>query len=543
MRLVVLSALLIVVASYAAYGYIESSNLTLDELKQQVGLEPKLVDDRADLLPQADEEYITEYHRMLLRRFDIDYRILTDNNLPNINRFAWERFNDEKVGSESEQGRGLLLVIDPEQNQLRIEVSAGLESVYPDAFVAYLENRQMVPFFNRGRVADGIFATSELIRIRAMEAQEGLEFDPSSIRMSQGAGANATAGIDAGRDTTFTQGKPDVPAADTPEETYRRFFESLANRNGRWDLDIFTPATKQHMKGMISSAAQMDHGVKTYRNCMIEHATYNEERTLAVLAHSLSNRACDPFFLEKGEDGKWRLDLKTVGTALGHTFGNIWYIDYRRYALSGIERYEFGLRHLVFRRPKGEQFEHQGIPYYRSYGMQANYVDEGIRIVRLASDGFMARQGFRQGDLIVQWESELFPHQNYVSRRMSSVRPGLDIHTRVRRGDTYFSKTFKAPPHPPKGEYRFNVTFHSASSAVPQVHYIEPGGLADKLGLQPGDYIVGWQGNEKADGRFIQQTYRQLQPGDELTARVYRDGQVLDLSTQAGEKRKMGQVQ
>jgi uncharacterized membrane protein YgcG len=67
--------------------------------------------------------------------------------------------------SHSGTCRGLLLVIDADQ--VRLEVGYTLEGVLPDAFAAYVEHRQMVPFFERGRVADGILSTTELIVTRA----------------------------------------------------------------------------------------------------------------------------------------------------------------------------------------------------------------------------------------------------------------------------------------------------------------------------------------------------------------------------------------
>lgn len=544
MRIIVLLSLLAGVVAYAGYSYVDKGYIDVEKLEQKFGLAPRLIDDKAELLADDDEKHIIEYHQVLLRMFDIDYRIYTARNLSDINQYAWETFNDEEVGSMSKQGRGLLLVIDPGKNKLRIEVSGNLESIYTDAFVSYLENRQMVPFFKLGRVDEGIFATSELIRTRAIQAQEGIEFDPSSVQGSLGGGVSTDAGIGEGRDTTFTENKPDILAADTPEETHRRFMQSFADRNGRWDLDIYTDETKQHMGDKVISAAQMDNAFKTYSRCVIEHVTFNKDNTLAVLAYSLSNRGCDPFMFEKGADGKWRLDLRTVGTALGHTYGNIWYLDFRRYEMSGVAKYNFGFRHLDFRRYGEHKFDHQGIPYYRKYGMHANYVTDGSVIRELnGEDSFMAKQGFQVGDVILQWESELFPHQYHIGWRMEGVRPGLDIYTRIRRGNTYFEKTFKAPPYPEKGKLRFGVSYRSYGPNFPLVHYVEPGALADKLGLKEGDQIASWHGVEGADRVYISKLFEQLHAGDELTAKVYRDGNLVSLSATVGEKRKMGKVQ
>jgi uncharacterized protein len=89
----------------------------------------------------------------------------------------------------------LLLVIDTELDRVRLEVSTSLEGVYTDAFVAYVQNRQMVPFFQSGRVADGIIATTELIVVRAQEAEAGNDFSPAMPARSMGGGATAPAGI------------------------------------------------------------------------------------------------------------------------------------------------------------------------------------------------------------------------------------------------------------------------------------------------------------------------------------------------------------
>ncbi len=247
---------------------------------------------------------------------------------------------------------------------------------------------------------------------------------------------------------------------------------------------------------------------------------------------------------EKGVDGKWRIDLKTVGTSLGHTFGNIWYVDFRRFEKSGFAKYDFGFRHFDIRRHGIDRFDHQGIPFYRKYGMQFSYITEGCVIKEIhGEDSFMAQQGFQVGDVILQWETTHVPYREQLARRMNGVAPGLDIYVRARRGKTCFEKIFKAPPHPAKGELRFGVTFNSPGRDMLIVHYVEPDAMADRLGLKEGDLIASWQGVENADGRFVYDLADKLQPGDKLTAKVYRDGNLISLTTTVGEKRKMGKVE
>ena len=135
-----------------------------------------LVDDKAGLLSGEELERVSEFHAYLLKDYDVDYRVLSEPVAADINQLAVERFSELSAGMQSVTGRGLLLVIAPEERLVRLEVSQSLEPVYTDAFVRYIEERQMVPFFASGRLADGILATTELIvaRLQDAEAQAAL---------------------------------------------------------------------------------------------------------------------------------------------------------------------------------------------------------------------------------------------------------------------------------------------------------------------------------------------------------------------------------
>lgn len=362
---------------------------------------------------------------------------------------------------------------------------------------------------------------------------------------SVGGGAATQAGIDAGHDDAFEAGREDVPAAGTPNESLKGYFTALAKRNGSGDLDVFTPESREFMMGLTRTAAQMDNVVKRYRNCEVEHITYNDDKTRAVLFHSLKNRECDPFLFEKGADGKWRLDLKALGSGLRHTYGNIWYVDFDSQESSGFWKYNFGFNHVYFRRPEGEKFDHQGIPYYRRFGLHINHVYEGSVIEKVHGDDvFLAKAGLREGDVILEWEGVKYPHSVYLSRRMKEVRPGLDIRMVVRREDTVFSQIVKAPPHPSPGELRFGVTYRSPGPPIPYVHYVEPGSQADKLGLQAGDHITRWQDVDSPSTLYVYRSLKELQKqaNQQVSVEVLRDEAKVSLTGQVGPRRVMGKV-
>ncbi|MEZ4484814.1 MAG: hypothetical protein R2864_09500 [Syntrophotaleaceae bacterium] len=75
--------------------------------------------------------------------------------------------------------------------------------MYPDGFVGYVEERQMTPFFQAGRVGAGIEATVELLVARAFEtgeadgAVEGGEVT-SLPHLSGGGGARVTVELGSG---------------------------------------------------------------------------------------------------------------------------------------------------------------------------------------------------------------------------------------------------------------------------------------------------------------------------------------------------------
>ncbi|HSG95725.1 MAG TPA: TPM domain-containing protein, partial [Afifellaceae bacterium] len=178
-----------------------------------------LVADKAELMSDEQRQRMTAHHGFLLSDHGIDYRVITDRGTGDIVAYGVEQFKAMDVGALSETGRGLLLVIDAEQDRVRLEVGLALEGVFTDAFVAYVEQRQMLPFFRAGRVADGILATTELIVTRAHDARRNQAFDaPAGTTGSGGGGATTKARIGAGAELTKAPSGPMAAAGSTPEE-------------------------------------------------------------------------------------------------------------------------------------------------------------------------------------------------------------------------------------------------------------------------------------------------------------------------------------
>lgn len=282
------------------------------------------VDDRAMLLSEAQRTHIGEYHAALRNAYDIDYRVLALNDGGDINWLAHRYFEDAEVGKLSANGRGLLLVIDTDPDRVRLEVSTSLEGIYTDAFVAYIQHRQLVPFFQTGRVADGIVATTELIAARAQDAEAGMAFVPPMPARSMGGGAAATAAIGTVEDPAepYKRQTHEIDVAGSePLEVVEAYHQAMATRDARPDLPFYSADTRRMLRNWVVTPAQMDNIVRAYRNCSPDGVRI--EADLAVVRYDVGQRQCAPHFL-RHEDGGWKLDLGAASSFIRFNHKNQW---------------------------------------------------------------------------------------------------------------------------------------------------------------------------------------------------------------------------
>lgn len=284
---------------------------------------PSVIDDAA-LLSEGERRSITRYHEELLADQDIDYRVVTRLTGADIDEAGYQAFAELGVGERSGSGRGLLLLIDPSADGVRLEVAAALEGVFTDAFVAYVEQRQMVPFFRGGRVADGILATTELIVARAQQAAAGEAFDPATLAsFSLGGGASTAARIGAGPEHARLQDGSEVAPQATPEATVVAYLGAMAERNARSDLAIYSAESRRMLRSWTMTPAQMDSVVRTYRGCRRGEVRYGAGAELAVIRYTPAARQCAPWFLRR-EEGRWTLDLAAPQRVLRFNHRNEW---------------------------------------------------------------------------------------------------------------------------------------------------------------------------------------------------------------------------
>ena len=287
---------------------------------------PALVVDEAQLFTTSQSNLLADYHRFLLTDHDIDYRVMTSAQTSDIASYSLEQFTRLNVGEQSRSGRGLLLVIDTRQDRVRLEVSRALEGVFTDAFVTYIQQRQMVPFFRDNRIADGILATTELIYAESQRAESNAGFDPREQSPgTTGAGAETAARIGVSASEPVRTGG-DVVAGDSPAETVAAYLSAMRERNGDPNLDIFTAESRTMLGSQSATPAQMDTVFRTYRNCTGEDIVISPSANRAVLRYPPRQRSCAPWFLIN-QGGKWRLDLTMLQRAVRFGRSNAWHFD------------------------------------------------------------------------------------------------------------------------------------------------------------------------------------------------------------------------
>ncbi|MDH3434124.1 MAG: TPM domain-containing protein, partial [Gammaproteobacteria bacterium] len=244
-----------------------------------------------------------------------------------IDAHAAMLFEEIAAGNRSTKEQGLLLLIDPGENRVRLEVGYALEGTFPDAFIAYVEQRQMVPFFRAGRVADGILSTTELIVTRAQNAKKnaGLESEVW-LAGSGGAGASTGARIGEGPVHSVFNSRTRLASGTSPATVLSQYLSRMQARDANPDLDIYTAATRKMLRDWVMTPAQMDNIVTTYRRCEAEAERIDSGGRYGVIRYPLGQRQCAPWFFEN-DGGRWALDLTMMQRAIRFGRDNSWHFE------------------------------------------------------------------------------------------------------------------------------------------------------------------------------------------------------------------------
>jgi len=288
------------------------------------------IDDRAGLLKAAERRRVADFQRSLLQGQDIELKVtVLERAAADLDRKAVELFETYRVGGRTRAARGLLLVIDPAGRQVRLEVGYDLEGIYPDGFVGYIEERQMAPFFQAGRVGAGIEATVELLIARAMESgaadEPGEGGDaPQLSHLSGGGGARVAVELGSGvPDKGRVADSAPYAAAESPAEVLRRYLTVLQGHIKDPDLGLYTPQTREFFRNWLVTDAQQDNELRELQR-VIEQGRVMVAGELAVLRFPIDRRRNSPYLLRRGEAG-WMLDFAAMSRLIGFNHRNQWF--------------------------------------------------------------------------------------------------------------------------------------------------------------------------------------------------------------------------
>jgi len=288
---------------------------------------PVFLEDRADILTKEERQQIIEYHQVLLRELDIEFKLIILAELSeDINQAAAESFGN--LGEHTGAAKGLLFLVDPFGDQVRIEVGYDLEGIFPDIFVGYIENKQMVPFFKAGRVGQGVSAATELFVNRLQQAIAGKDFDPDREiadleYFSGGGGARATVAIGAGKLMKQSADAPnDFGAQESPKAVLASYKELLRTHEKNPDLGLYTPESRTFFSQWVVTDAQQEHELANLLISEPERIIISDNR--AVIRYSARERTRSPYFLVQGDSG-WMLDFWSMTNVIRMNHKNMWH--------------------------------------------------------------------------------------------------------------------------------------------------------------------------------------------------------------------------
>ncbi len=285
------------------------------------------IDDRSGLLTSSERQRVVGFQYSLLQDLDIEFKVVVlEKAAADLDRKALQLFEDYRVGRQTRSARGLLLVIDPIGHQLRLEVGYDLEGLYPDGFVGYVENQQMAPFFQAGRVGAGIEATVELLigRAAGIGAADGVAGGTSLAHLSGGGGARIDVQLGSGvsEKQRLVDSEP-FAAADSAEETLRRYMKVLQGHIKDPDLGLYTPQTREFFRNWLVTDAQQDNELRELQRS-IDQSRLVVDGDLAVVCFPITQRLTSPYLLRRDATG-WMLDFAAMSRLIGFNHRNQWF--------------------------------------------------------------------------------------------------------------------------------------------------------------------------------------------------------------------------
>lgn len=190
----------------------------------------------------------------------VDFHVVTVAAREPLELAAPKIFELRRIGEDAPTG-GMLLVLDPERREARIEPSYELESVFPDALLGRLADDQLAPYASYDAAGMAVMDVLHLLKDRAFERavagelalvaafREGAEYQRYARYRSGGGGAQVevpAVPLDADLKAPIPGDRRAryAPSAD-PQESLQAFLRATADLAGDPTLPLFTPGSQE----------------------------------------------------------------------------------------------------------------------------------------------------------------------------------------------------------------------------------------------------------------------------------------------------------
>ncbi len=287
--------------------------------------------DLAGVMPEDVAEEIDETGRSLRDAFDIDFVVIIAPSLgrQDIASFAARIFTQWRIGKSTQGKKGVLILIDWQSKQVKIEIGYDLEAVFTDQYVGQVEREILDEFLEQADWRKGFLATIENFVYRIYHMQErgvnvkGIK-EQSEIGYYSG-GAGAKGRFDFG--AALNRPLPQIPQAikqyfsaqPTPELAFRRYLEFCARNMRDYTVDLFNERTKAFFRHWTTTTGQRRAEARAWDGVSYE---VRQNGKWAVVFHPdddyMKMAKLPPYFIEKTDKG-WQMDLDAM--ARGIVFG------------------------------------------------------------------------------------------------------------------------------------------------------------------------------------------------------------------------------
>jgi uncharacterized protein len=140
--------------------------------------------DLADLLEPFQEQPLATQFATLKARNGVDFVVVTLPSLQGYSIESWGRLlgNSWNVGGKS--GLGALLIVAPNDREVRIEIGDALSVMFPDRAAASIIDNEILPSFREGRLSAGILAGANAMIYQATKPSMAAESSDYSVEGS-----------------------------------------------------------------------------------------------------------------------------------------------------------------------------------------------------------------------------------------------------------------------------------------------------------------------------------------------------------------------